>query len=124
MKYRKIKVNGVLSGQRFGCTLNYCNNKWKKITGIYNALPPVTSHCCVTYKNNIILFGGTDPYLSRVYNDIYIFDCDKNEWKYIQTSNAPLPRYILVGFQRVYVMALSHVFIIGTTIEWYCIMIC
>ncbi len=45
-------------------------------------------------SNELILFGGEffDGQLSHLYNDLYRFNTEKNEWKKITTPNPPPPR--------------------------------
>ena len=121
MEYRMIQDSNDIFESRWGCTLNYYDNKLYLYGGktynlCYNEMwmyclienkwneidcsdqieiPPATAHHrCVNYREYIILFGGVAEFDDEwvYYNDIYVFNCDTNKWKKIITINPPVSR--------------------------------
>jgi len=58
--------------------------------------PSARANCTMTALPNgdVILFGGEfcDGQSTVVYNDLYRWNVDKNEWKHIESPNSPPPR--------------------------------
>lgn len=52
------------------------------------------SMCAHPEKEELILFGGEfyNGQTLTVYNDLYIYNISKNEWKQVQTRAGPAPR--------------------------------
>lgn len=44
------------------------------------------SHSAVVYNNKMIIFGGFQENIHKHFNDMYIFDPDRNEWKVLHTK--------------------------------------
>lgn len=45
-------------------------------------------------ENEVLLFGGEffDGALARFYNDLYVYNTNRDEWKMVTSPNSPLPR--------------------------------
>lgn len=59
--------------------------------------PSPRSSATITYipsKNELILFGGEyyNNTITICYNDLYVYNIAKQQWKLIQSSNSPTPR--------------------------------
>ncbi|KAH8115886.1 hypothetical protein DFH11DRAFT_1506659 [Phellopilus nigrolimitatus] len=51
---------------------------WERISIARRGAPKRTGHACIAYKNQIIIFGGTD--LEFYYDDTYILDITTRRW--------------------------------------------
>lgn len=52
---------------------------------------PRSGHAVAVYGKFMFLFGGIDFSEEAVFNDLYIFDSDTFEWKYVGESGAEVP---------------------------------
>jgi len=61
--------------------------------------PPGRAYSATTSagEGKVLLFGGGTP--GRLYNDLWLFDLERNNWFGIETKNQPSPRYCH-GFTR------------------------
>ena len=116
LKWNKINKQIISPNKRYGCTLNYYNNKlylfggwnyddrylndlweyninqnkWNKIN-INNIIPnKVSNHKTVIYKNNLIIFGGIDS--NEYFNDLYIINLNEYKSYKINCINKPKKR--------------------------------
>lgn len=74
--------------------------KFLKVTETVIAEPPSPRSSCTIIaspaagKNELFIFGGEtfDGTLARFYNNLFIYNVDKHEWREITSPNSPLPR--------------------------------
>lgn len=73
-------------------------SKFLKVTEVVSKPPSPRSSCSFiaspTGRNELFVFGGEyfDGTFATFFNNLFIYQADKNEWKEVTSPNSPLPR--------------------------------
>jgi len=72
-------------------TYSFASNYWY-LEKVRNKPPSRYRHSSTLIGSSVFIFGGVDANMIR-YNDLYEYNCETREWKFIETAgNTPSAR--------------------------------